>query len=219
MFLAGSLPETATIPGPHAVAQSTVQSMKTLENLFLDTLADMYDAEQQIINALPKMAEAARSPELSGALDAHLAETEGHVQILEDVFDCFGKTPRGKKCKAAQGLLEESEKLTNDFEGSEAVDAAIICAAQKLEHYEMATYGCLHTWAELLGNEEAADLLSGILEEEIQSNAILNEIALTQSNGEALDEEDFTGEDLDELGRGSGAATSRRTDTGKLRQR
>jgi ferritin-like metal-binding protein YciE len=171
--------------------------MKTLKSLFFDTLADMYDAEKQLTKALPRMSMAAQSAELKETIDSHLAETEGHVQTVEEVFECFGVKPRTKRCEATAGLLKEGDGVARDFEGSPALDAAIISSAQKIEHYEMASYGCLHTWAQLLGNEEAADLLAGILEEEKLADAALNELALAQINEQAMDPGD-EGDDEDE---------------------
>lgn len=187
--------------------------MKTLKNLFLDSLADMYDAEKQLTAALPRMSEAAQSAELKEALDAHLAETEGHVLTVEEVFHCFDEEPRGKKCMATAALLEEGDALAADFRGSPALDAAIISAAQKVEHYEMSTYGCLQAWASLLGNDEASELLAGILGEEQQADATLSELALAQSNEEALDGEILEGwNDQADLGQTGGTADIRRSE-------
>jgi len=160
--------------------------MKTLKELFHDELADMYDAEKRIVQALPKMAKAAVSTELRGAFQSHLRETEGHVKKLESVFQSFGQKPKGKKCEATVGLLEEGDEIASEFKGSPAIDAALISAAQKVEHYEIASYGCLHEWAMLLGNEEASGLLREILGEEKAADEKLNELALAGSNEEAL---------------------------------
>ena len=164
--------------------------MKTLEDLFLDELADMYDAEQRLVRALPKMAKAATSPALQAAIRSHLKETEGHVTKLEKVFKAFGKKPKGKKCEATVGLLEEGDEIASDFKGSPAINAALISAAQKVEHYEIASYGCLHEWAGLLGNETAAGLLLTILGEEKAANESLTELARSGDNQSALGESD-----------------------------
>lgn len=160
--------------------------MKTLKDLFLDEVADMYDAEQRIVRALPKMAKAATCPDLQKAILSHLKETEGHVTKLEKVFKAFGQKAKGKKCEATVGLLEEGEEIAADFKGSPAINAALISAAQKVEHYEMASYGCLHEWAGLLGNDQAARLLTEILDEEKAANEALTELARSRSNAEAL---------------------------------
>lgn len=164
--------------------------MKTLQNLFLDELADIYDAEKRILKALPKMATAATSEELRGAFQKHLKETEGHVKQLEQVFACFDEKARGKTCEATVGLLKEGDELAAEYKGSPAINAALIAAAQKVEHYEIASYGCLHAWAQLLGNQKASGLLQAILDEEKAANDALNERAITDSNDEALGKSD-----------------------------
>lgn len=162
--------------------------MKTLNDLFLDELADMYDAEKRLVKALPKLAKAATSEDLQQAILSHLEETKGHVTKLERVFACFDKKAHGKTCEATVGLLKEGDEIAEEFEGSPAINAALISAAQKVEHYEIASYGCLHEWAGKLGNEEAADLLLEILNEEKTADQSLTELARAESNDEALDE-------------------------------
>jgi ferritin-like metal-binding protein YciE len=169
--------------------------MKTLKVLFLDELADIYDAERRTVKALPKMAKAATCDKLKRAILAHLKETEGHVTKLEKVFQLFDEKAKGKTCKATVGLLEEGDEIAADFKGSRAINAALISAAQKVEHYEMAAYGCLHEWAGLLENKEAADLLLEILSEEIAANDSLTELARASSNAEALGESEEKGSD------------------------
>lgn len=168
--------------------------MKTLQDLFLNELSDIYDAELRIVRALPKMAKAATCEQLQAAIKTHLKETEGHVAKVEQVFECFGKKPRGKTCRATVGLLEEAGEVAEEFEDSPAINAALISSLQKVEHYEMATYGCLHEWADVLGNDEASALLEEILAEEKAANESLTELAISSSNEEALgtddDEED-----------------------------
>ena len=177
--------------------------MKTLKNLFLDELADMYDAEQRIVKALPKMAKAATCDDLKGAIQAHLKETEGHVTKLEQVFASFDQKAKGKTCEATVGLLKEGDEIAAEFKGSSAINAALISAAQKVEHYEMASYGCLHEWAGLLGNEKAAGLLKGILGEEKAANETLTKLARASSNEEALGESDEKQSPDDSEDRGS----------------
>lgn len=164
--------------------------MKTLHNLFLGELADIYDAEQRLVKALPKMAKAATCDHLREALLAHLEETKGHVTKVAQIFECFDHKAKGKTCKATVGLLEEGEEISEEYAGSPAINAALIAAAQKVEHYEIASYGCLHEWAVQLGNEEAAGLLQEILDEEQAANTSLTELALARSNEEALDGSD-----------------------------
>jgi ferritin-like metal-binding protein YciE len=162
--------------------------MKTLRDLFLDELADMYDAERRIVKALPKLASAATCEKLKQALLTHLKETEGHVTKVEQVFQCFGEKAKGKTCEATVGLLKEGDEIAADFKGSPAINAALISAGQKVEHYETASYGCLHEWAGVLGNEEAASILDGILEQEKAANETLTDLARSSSNEEALGE-------------------------------
>ena len=164
--------------------------MKTLTDLFLSELADMHDAERRIAAALPMMSGAATAPELKTVFELHLKETKGHIEKIERVFNCFDTKPWSKTCEAAKGLLKEGEALAKEFAGSAALDAALISAAQKVEHYEMASYGCLTTWAGLLDNGEAATILEEILEEEKAADDALNEIALTHSNIDAVRAED-----------------------------
>jgi len=151
--------------------------MKTLEDLFLDSLADMYYAENQLIKALPKMARAATHDDLREAFEAHLRETEGHVQKLAAVFEAFGKSPKSKKCPAILGIIEEAEDIASENKKSPTINAALIFAGQKAEHYEIASYGGLRDWSKLLGNEGAADVLDEILDEEKAADAKLSELA------------------------------------------
>lgn len=182
--------------------------MKTLENLFKDELADMYDAERRIIKALPKLTKAATCPDLKEAFQVHLKQTEGHVKRLEKVFRSCGEKAKGKTCEATVGLLKEGDEIAADFKGSPALNAALIAAAQKVEHYEIASYGCLHTWAKQLGNEEAAELLKDNLDEEKDADTVLNALAFSYLNQAALGEtnhpqKEFTGDRPGNLRRGA----------------
>lgn len=172
--------------------------MKTLKDLFLDEVADMYDAEHRILKALPKLAKAATSDDLKQAFLSHLKETEGHVKKLEQVFQTFDKKAKGKTCEATVGLLKEGDEIVKEFKGSPALNAALISAAQKVEHYETASYGCLHEWASLLENEKAAGLLQEILGEEEAANDKLTKLARDGCNEEALVESDDNGSDLED---------------------
>lgn len=162
--------------------------MKTLKDLFLDEIADMYDAERRIVKALPKLVKATTCEKLKAALQAHLKETEGHVTKLEQVFQSLDQKAKGQTCKTTVALLEEGGDIVTEFKGSPALNAALISAAQKVEHHEIASYGALHEWAKLLGNSKAADLLEEILGEEKAANATLTELALNSSDKEALGE-------------------------------
>ena len=160
--------------------------MSKLRETFLDELADLYDAEKQLIKALPKMAKAAEHEELKDAFETHLEETQEHVNRLEQVFRAFGSKPKGKKCKAMQGLIEEGEEIIEEEMG----DAALICAAQKVEHYEIASYGCLHSWATLLEENESADLLQETLDEEKATDEKLTQTAESAINVEDQNEQE-----------------------------
>jgi ferritin-like metal-binding protein YciE len=156
--------------------------MKTLEDLFLDSLADMYYAEKQLTKALPKMAKAATHEDLKAAFEMHLTETEGHVLKLEQVFDAFGKMPKSKKCPAILGIIKEAEEIASENKKSPTINAALIFAGQKAEHYEIASYGGLRDWARLLGNEDAANIIDEILDQEKAADVKLNELAEEHCN-------------------------------------
>jgi ferritin-like metal-binding protein YciE len=166
----------------------TEQNSKTLTVLFLRELADMYDAETRIAKALPRMAKAAVSEDLKQAVLAHLQETKEHSTKIEEIYSLFDKKVKGKTCKATVGLLEEADEIAEEFKGSPSIDAALIAALQKVEHYEIASYGCLHAWALLLGSNDAADIIGTILDEESAANDKLNELAEFQCNIIALGE-------------------------------
>jgi ferritin-like metal-binding protein YciE len=160
--------------------------MKTLRDLFFSALADIYDAEQRIAKALPEMAKAATSPALTKAFEVHLKQTAGHARKVEAVFECFGRKAKAKTCDATVGLMMESDEMAESFEGSPAINAALIYAARKIEHYEIATYGCLHEWAKLLENKKAAGLLQEILDEEEAANRTLAALARASINEDAM---------------------------------
>jgi ferritin-like metal-binding protein YciE len=159
--------------------------MKTLRNLFLEELATIHDAEQRLVKALPKLSRAATDVKLQEAFAAHLRESEDHVAKVEQVFLRFGERAQSKTCEAAVGLLKEAEEIGRNHEGSPTINAGLIAATQKIEHYEMASYGCLHTWADLLGNPDSAVVLKEILVEEKNANDVLNELARRSCNQEA----------------------------------
>jgi len=151
-----------------------------LKELYVDELRDLYDAEGQLTKALPKMAEAATSDELRAGFERHLEQTRGHVQRLEQIFEGMGEKPKGKKCKGMQGLIAEGKEIMedDDLEG-EVLDAGLISAAQRVEHYEIAAYGCVRSYANLLGDTKAASLLEETLEEEKETDQKLTELSET----------------------------------------
>jgi ferritin-like metal-binding protein YciE len=158
---------------------------KKLEELFHDTLKDIYFAEKKILSALPKMARAAHSGKLRAAFEKHYGETEGHVERLEQVFAAISQKPQGKTCAAIVGITDEGAEIMAEYKGSPALDAGLLAAAQAVEHYEMSRYGTLRTWAEELGLGDAVRLLEATLEEEQATDAALTEIAETVVNQEA----------------------------------
>ena len=161
-------------------------SLDTLEKLYISELRDLYSAENQLLKALPKMAKGASSPELKDAFEKHLKQTKGHVERLEQLFKQLDESPKGKTCHGMKGLIEEgSEILKEDGEDS-VLDAGIIVAAQKAEHYEIASYGSVRTFANLLGKDEAARVLQSTLEEESEANEVLNQLAEGIVNPEAM---------------------------------
>jgi ferritin-like metal-binding protein YciE len=162
--------------------------LNTLEQLYMSELRDLYSAENQLLRALPKMARGASSPELKDAFEKHLEQTKGHVERLEQIFQQRDENPKGKTCHGMKGLIEEgSEILKEDGEDS-VLDAGMIVAAQKVEHYEIASYGSVRTFANLLNQEEAARLLQSTLDEEAETNEILNRLAESVVNPEAVNE-------------------------------
>jgi ferritin-like metal-binding protein YciE len=167
--------------------------MNTLQQLYTDELRDLYNAENQLLKALPKMAKAASSEELKDAFEKHLEQTKTHVERLEQVFEELGEKPKGKTCRAMKGLIEEGSQILEE-EGEESVlDAGIIVAAQKVEHYEIAGYGSVRTFAHLLGKDKSAELLQATLDEESETNEILNKLAESVVNPEALMESELAG--------------------------
>lgn len=159
--------------------------MATLEDLYTDLLKDLYSAEKQLVKALPKMAKNAQSPDLQKAFQEHLRQTEGQVDRIERIFSEMGGSPRGKKCVGMEGLVEEGNELLQEDVEPDVLDAGLIAAAQKVEHYEIAGYGTARAWAERLGFDKAARLLQETLEEESMANEKLTKIAESHVNMEA----------------------------------
>jgi ferritin-like metal-binding protein YciE len=158
---------------------------KQLDELFHDTLKDIYFAEKKILATLPRMAKAAQSPDLQKAFEKHRGETEGHVARLEKVFATIDKKPQAKTCDAIVGITAEGAEIMKEYKGSPALDAGLLAAAQAVEHYEMSRYGTLKTWAEELGLNDAVRLLDQTLEEEKKTDAALTKIAETVVNQQA----------------------------------
>jgi len=150
---------------------------ETIQDLLVEEMQDLYDAEKQLVKALPKMVKAASNEELSQAFENHLEQTKGHVERLERAFQLLEQKPKGKACAAMKGLIAEAQERIEANEGSALGDSAMICAAQKVEHYEIAGYGTLKTWAEELGLEDVAALLEETLNEEKETDKLLTEIA------------------------------------------
>ncbi len=158
---------------------------KTLDNLFYDTLKDIYYAERKILKALPKMARGAQSDELKAAFEKHREETEGQVERLQQVFELIGKRAMGKTCDAIEGIIAEGEEILEEYEGTDALDAGLIAAAQAVEHYEITRYGTLKRWALLLGHDEAARLQDETLQQESQTDVDLTALADARANDKA----------------------------------
>jgi ferritin-like metal-binding protein YciE len=159
--------------------------MSTLEDLYMDLLKDLYSAEKQIVKALPKMAKNAQSPDLQRAFQEHLRQTEGQVERIERIFSELDGSPRGKKCVGMEGLIEEGNELLKEDVEPDVLDAGLIAAAQKVEHYEIASYGTARAWAQRLGYNNAVKLLEQTLEEESMANEKLTRIAESHVNMEA----------------------------------
>ena len=162
--------------------------METFKELFEETLKDIYYAEKAILKALPKMAKKASSKKLQTAFTKHEKETERQVERLDQVFELLGKSPRGKKCKGMEGLLEEGKEMMQEDMEPEVMDAALIASAQKVEHYEIAGYGTVRTYAQLLGENQHVKLLQQTLDEEGKTDKLLTQLAESSINIEALQE-------------------------------
>jgi ferritin-like metal-binding protein YciE len=158
---------------------------KDLNDLFLDTMKDIYYAEKQIFKSLPKMAKAAQSDQLRAAFEKHEAETEVQIERLEQIFELLGKPARGKKCDAIEGILDEGKEIMEEYKKTPALDAGLLAAAQAVEHYEISRYGTLKTWAGQLNMREAVKLLNDTLAEEKKTDEALSKLAMSAVNAEA----------------------------------
>jgi ferritin-like metal-binding protein YciE len=165
--------------------KNTTMTIETMEDLFLEQIEDLYDAEQRLVKAIPKMAEASSTVELRNALEDHLQQTRGHVQRLEQVFSELGKDPKKQTCEAMKGLIEEGEEIIKDIDQSPLRDAGLIAAANRVEHYEIAAYGSAREMARTLGLSSSAQLLDKTLEEEKKADARLTQMAQSDVNPRA----------------------------------
>ena len=197
--------------------------MGTLHDAFIDELRDTYDAEKQLTKALPKLAKSAHSPDLRSAFEAHLTETQGHVERLEEVFQTIDEKARGKHCDGIAGIIEEGKSIMEEDFDETTMDACLIAAGQRAEHYEMAAYGTLIAWARAMGHTEAADLLQETLDEEKAADEKLSALAEGGINQEAAEAAHPTGDEEDSKSsvtprkKGSTAARSRARGRGTRR--
>jgi ferritin-like metal-binding protein YciE len=182
-----------------SVYQENIMEQEALKELYIDELKDIYNAENQLVKALPKMAKAATSEDLSSGFEAHLEQTRGHIQRLEQIFKALDEKPTGKKCKGMEGLIAEGQEMMGEDFEDDVMDAALISAAQRVEHYEIAAYGTVRTYAELLGEDEAVQLLEQTLEEEKETDQKLTDLA-SEINVKAMGEgsEEDSSEEEDE---------------------
>jgi len=184
-------------------------SVKSVQDLFLSELRDVYHAEKQALKAMPRMAKASTHPELRQAFEQHLEETRGQVERLEQVFDMLDVAKRGKPCHAMEGLVEEAREQIGEIEDKSVLDVAIIASAQKMEHYEIASYGTLAALARQLGHEEAAGLLAQTLEEEKAADAKLSEVALSVANPQANADDEVSDDEEKQPARGKGGSRAK----------
>jgi ferritin-like metal-binding protein YciE len=185
--------------------------LETLRDLYIDELKDLYSAEKQIVRALPKMAKNAAHPELKEAFTNHLAVTEGHVSRLEEIFESLESSPRGKKCVGMEGLIEEANELLAEDADEDVVDVGLISKAQHVEHYEIAGYGTVRTWAQMLGEDRHVELLQQTLDEEKNADSLLTELAESAVNIDAdtADGDDEGEEDEEEAPRRAAKSAKR----------
>jgi ferritin-like metal-binding protein YciE len=173
---------------PVSEGKGAEMEIDSLQKLYVDELKDLYSAEKQLVQALPRMAKKASHPQLRAAFEEHLEVTKKHVERLDQIFERLERSPRGKKCKGMEGLIEEGKEMMQEDIEPDVLDAALISAAQRVEHYEIAGYGTVRTYARLLGEEEHARLLQQTLDEEGEADKKLTQLAETSINVEALAE-------------------------------
>ncbi len=185
-----------------------LMEMNTLRDLYLDELKDLWSAEKQLIKALPKMAKAANDPELTKAFQTHLRQTERQVERLEQIFEELGESPRGKKCIGMDGLIEEGKELMKEKPEPQVLDAGLIAKAQHIEHYEIAGYGTVRTYARVLGEERQAQLLQETLDEEGETDKLLTQLAEGSINVEAAEAEGAEEEETTSRGKSRGGRSA-----------
>jgi len=188
----------ATKAANKSITKEKSSAASGLKDFFEDSIKDIYWAEKALVKAIPKMSKNAESEDLAGALDDHLAVTEEHVQRLEQVFEMMGQAPKAKKCEAMEGLIKEGDSILEDTMAGPVRDAGIIAACQKIEHYEIATYGTLVTHARILGEDDMAALLEQTLEEEKEADHILTQVAENSINLDAKNEDETDEEEEEE---------------------
>ena len=194
--------------------------MDSLRELYVDELKDLYSAEKQLVKALPKMVKNATNPELQNAFAEHLQVTENQVARLEQIFEALGQSPRGKKCVGMEGLIEEAQELLEEDAQEDVLDAGLISKAQHVEHYEIAGYGTVRAYASTLGLTEQAELLQQSLDEEIEADKLLSELAESSINIEAAiaDEDEEADESDREVGREVASENGRRARNGSRKR-
>jgi ferritin-like metal-binding protein YciE len=196
--------------------------MDALRDLYVEELKDLYSAEKQLVRALPKMAKNAADPSLKEAFENHLAETEGHVARLEQIFESLESSPRGKKCVGMEGLIEEANELLEEDAERDVVDAGLISKAQHVEHYEIAGYGTVRTWAEVLGEDQHVELLQQTLDEEKKADALLSQLSqgvnIEAETGDDENEGEGTASDGNARSRSTSRSRSAKTARGSTRR-
>jgi ferritin-like metal-binding protein YciE len=193
--------------------------LETLRDLYIDELKDLWSAEKQLVQALPRMAKAANDPRLAKAFTTHLKQTERQVARLERIFKDLGESPRGKKCVGMEGLIEEGKELIKEKPDAQVLDAGLIAKAQHIEHYEMAGYGTVRTYAQVLGEERQAQLLQETLDEEGETDKLLTQLAENSINLEAAQGEEEEEEETSKRGRSRGKGATKRASSGGTSER
>jgi len=191
--------------------------MESIRELLIEEMQDLYDAEKQSVKALPKVAKASSNAELKQAIESHLKETEGHVRRLERAFEMMGEKPKSKPCEAMKGLIEEADDVTSEDMEEPLTDSALICAAQKVEHYEIAGYGTLSAWAKSLGLDDVAGLLDETLEEEKAADKKLSEVG-TDILSEAISLDEAAGDQEEDDAEMAGVAKKKNVSANRAPQ-
>lgn len=195
-----------SVSTPETIFSPIIMKLETLRDLYIHELKDLYSAEKQLIRGLPKMAKAATSEELRAGFEKHLEQTKEHASRLETILSALGESTRGPKCKGMEGLLAEGQEMIEEEADDEVRDAGLIAAAQRVEHYEIAGYGCARTHAELLGDDEGMELLQQTLDEEGETDKLLTQLAVSSINVSAAEHGDEDGESSGPRNRRNGRA-------------